>query len=110
MLEFFLQEGILDTVLKNSDYTNCYALATGEHYIYATTSLGLGRIQYIDGQWEFELIREIDELQIGLPNRKSLVLKGETHVGGTKGVAVVNVNDIRTAEVPDAIDRCLCRQ
>ena len=98
------REGILDTVLKNSDYTNCYALATGEHYIYATTSLGLGRIQYIDGQWEFELIREIDELQIGLPNRKSLVLKGENlYVGGTKGVAVVNVNDIRTAEVPDLL-------
>ncbi len=98
------REGILDTVLKNSDYTNCYALATGEHYIYATTSLGLGRIQYIDGQWEFELIREIDELQIGLPNRKSLVLKGESlYVGGTKGVAVVNVNDIRTAEVPDLL-------
>ena len=98
------REGILDTVLKNADYTNCYALATGEHYIYATTSLGLGRIQYIDGQWEFELIREIDELQIGLPNRKSLVLKGENlYVGGTKGVAVVNVNDIRTAEVPDLL-------
>ncbi len=98
------REGILDTVLKNSDYTNCYALATGEHYIYATTSLGLGRIQYIDGQWEFELIREIDELQIGLPNRKSLVLKDESlYVGGTKGVAVVNVNDIRTAEVPDLL-------
>lgn len=98
------REGILDTILKNSDYTNCYALATGEHYIYATTSLGLGRIQYIDGQWEFELIREIDELQIGLPNRKSLVLKGENlYVGGTKGVAVVNVNDIRTAEVPDLL-------
>lgn len=98
------REGILDTVLKNSDYTNCYAIATGEHYIYATTSLGLGRIQYIDGQWEFELIREIDELQIGLPNRKSLVLKGENlYVGGTKGVAVVNVNDIRTAEVPDLL-------
>jgi DNA-binding CsgD family transcriptional regulator len=98
------REGILDTVLKNSDYTNCYALAIGEHYIYATTSLGLGRIQYIDGQWEFELIREIDELQIGLPNRKSLVLKGENlYVGGTKGVAVVNVNDIRTAEVPDLL-------
>ena len=98
------REGILDTVLANSDYTNCYALATGKHYIYATTSLGLGRIQYIDGQWEFELIREIDELQIGLPNRKSLVLKGENlYVGGTKGVAVVNVNDIRTAEVPDLL-------
>ena len=98
------REGILDTVLPNSDYTNCYALATGKHYIYATTSLGLGRIKYMDGQWEFELIREIDELQIGLPNRKSLVLKGENlYVGGTKGVAVVNVNDIRTAEIPDLL-------
>ena len=98
------REGILDTVLPNSDYTNCYALATGKHYMYATISLGLGRIQYVDGQWEFELIREIDELQIGLPNRKSLVLKGENlYVGGTKGVAVVNVNDIRTAEVPDLL-------
>ena len=30
--------------------------------------------------------------------------KGENlYVGGTKGVAVVNVNDIRTAEVPDLL-------
>ena len=72
------REGILDTVLKNSDYTNCYALATGEHYIYATTSLGLGRIQYIDGQWEFELIREIDELQIGLQIGNHSFLRAKT--------------------------------
>ena len=98
------RQGVLDTVLKNSNYTNCYALASGEHYIYATTSLGLARIRQSGNAWDFELIREIDELQIGLPNRKALVLRGDQlYVGGTKGVAVVNVNDINSSEIPDIL-------
>lgn len=97
-------QGVLDTVLKNSNYINCYAIAAGEHYIYATTSLGLGRIRQSGDSWDFELIREIDELQIGLPNRKALVLRGDQlFVGGTKGVAVVNVNDINSSEIPDIL-------
>jgi hypothetical protein len=45
------RQGILDTVLKKSNYINCYALAAGEHYIvYATTSLGLARIRQ---EWQF---------------------------------------------------------
>jgi ligand-binding sensor domain-containing protein/DNA-binding CsgD family transcriptional regulator len=97
-------EGVLDTVLENSNYINCYAIAAGEHFIYATTSLGLGRIRRSEDAWDFELIREIDELQIGLPNRKALVLRGDRlYVGGTNGVAVVNVNDINSADIPDIL-------
>ena len=98
------REGILDTVLESSDYINCYAIAAGEHFVYATTSLGLGRIRRNENSWNFELIREIDELQIGLPNRKALVLRGDQlYVGGTKGVAVVNVNEISSSEIPSII-------
>ena len=97
-------KGVLDTVLGNSDYLNCYSLVAGEHYVYATTSLGLGRISQNENSWDFELIREIDELQIGLPNRKALVLRGgRLYVGGTNGVAVVNINDINSAEIPDIL-------
>ena len=97
-------DGRLDTILNNEDYINCYSIATNEKYAFATTSLGLARIHKVLDEWEFELIREIDELQIGLPNRKALILRGDRlYIGGTKGVAMVNVNDIRSAEIPDLL-------
>jgi len=97
-------QGRLDTVLQNSDYLNCYAIAANDRFIFATTSSGLLRISFTGKDWDAELVKEIDELHIGLPNRKSLVLQDlMLYVGGTQGVAAVNTDGISSKNVPDIL-------
>lgn len=97
-------DGVLDTVETGADYLNCYALALGVDEVYAATSLGVARLVKSNGVWNFELLREIDQLQVGLPNRKALVFEqGVLYLGGTKGVAVIDVQNMRSAALPDLL-------
>jgi ligand-binding sensor domain-containing protein/DNA-binding NarL/FixJ family response regulator len=100
-----LRNGVIDTVIDNERYMNAYSLASLENDLFATTSIGLLRLYLsAEGDWKYEVLRELDQLQVGSPNRKSLVsMNGRLYVGGTKGVAELNVQKMSVSDVPDII-------
>ena len=100
-----LRNGVIDTVIDNQGYMNAYSLASLESELFATTSIGLLRLYLSEaGEWKYEVLRELNQLQVGSPNRKSLVSMNERlYVGGTKGVAELNVQKMTVSDVPDII-------
>ncbi|MDA8566154.1 hypothetical protein N9N66_08290 [Schleiferiaceae bacterium] len=100
-----LRNGAIDTVIDNQGYMNAYSLASLESELFATTSIGLLRLYLSEaGEWKYEVLRELNQLQVGSPNRKSLVSMNERlYVGGTKGVAELNVQKMTVSDVPDII-------
>ncbi|MAZ96279.1 MAG: hypothetical protein CMP53_02010 [Flavobacteriales bacterium] len=100
-----LRNGLIDTIMDNRGYMNAYSLASIENDLYATTSFGLLRLYLSeDGDWEYEVLLELNQLQVGSPNRKSLVsMNDKLYVGGTKGVAELNVQKMTVSHVPSII-------
>lgn len=100
-----LKNGEIDTVIDNQGYMNAYSLASIENELFATTSIGLLRLYLnLKGDWKYEVLRELNQLQVGSPNRKSLVsMNNRLYVGGTKGVAELNVRKMTVSDVPDLI-------
>ena len=100
-----LKNGEIDTVIDNQGYMNAYSLASIENELFATTSIGLLRLYSNEkGDWKYEVLRELNQLQVGSPNRKSLVsMNNRLYVGGTKGVAELNVQKMTVSDVPDLI-------
>ena len=79
----------IDTIVSDEDYITCYGLTEHDGLAYATTSIGLLKLTYHDSLgWGNEVIQELDELQIGLFNRKTLSShQGKLMIGGTSGIA-----------------------
>ena len=100
-----LKNGDIDTVIDNQGYMNAYSLSSIENTLFATTSIGLLRLYSNEkGHWKYEVLRELNQLQVGSPNRKSLVsMNNRLYVGGTKGVAELNVQKMTVSDVPDLI-------
>ena len=100
-----LKNGDIDTVIDNQGYMNAYSLSSIENILFATTSIGLLRLYSNEkGHWKYEVLRELNQLQVGSPNRKSLVsMNNRLYVGGTKGVAELNVQKMTVSDVPDLI-------
>ena len=80
---------IIDTIVSDEDYMTCYGLTEHDGHAYATTSIGLLKLTYDHSLgWGIEVIQELDELKIGLFNRKTLTsFQGKLMIGGTSGIA-----------------------
>ena len=52
-------------------------------------------------EWSYEVFKELDELQVGLSNRKALLWNGERLLlGGTQGVVEISTEDSSAAAIP----------
>ena len=97
-----IHNGKVDTITRNQEYLNCYSLTSIGQTVFASTSLGLLELQLSkDQEWSYNIIKEFNELNIGLPNRKALLsVQNSLIMGGTEGVLSIDMNNQWKAELP----------
>ena len=93
---------VIDTIIGKEAFVNCYSISEKNGRVYAATSVGLLEIKLNDqSEWSYEVFKELDELQVGLSNRKALLWKGERLLlGGTQGVVEISIEDSSGAAIP----------
>lgn len=98
-----IDEGrVIDTIIGKESFVNCYSISEKKGRVYAATSVGLLEIKINDQlEWSYEVFKELDELQVGLSNRKALLWNGERLLlGGTQGVVEISTEDSSAAAIP----------
>ena len=90
-----IHNGKVDTITRNQEYLNCYSLTSIGQTVFASTSLGLLELQLSkDQEWSYNIIKEFNELNMGLPNRKALLsVQNSLIMGGTEGVLSIDMNN-----------------
>ena len=93
---------VIDTIIGKEAFVNCYSISEKNGRVYAATSVGLLEIKLNDqSEWSYEVFKELDELQVGLSNRKALLWNGERLLlGGTQGVVEISTEDSSGAAIP----------
>ena len=97
-----IHNGKVDTITRNQEYLNYYSLTSIGQTVFASNSLGLLELQLSkDQKWSYNIIKEFNELNIGLPNRKALLsAQNSLIMGGTQGVLSIDMNNQWKAELP----------
>lgn len=96
------KDEVVDTIIGKESFVNCYSISENKGRVYAATSVGLLEITLNEKrEWSYEVFKELDELQVGLSNRKALLWNDESLLlGGTQGVADIALEGIQAATIP----------